>query len=168
LFCGAAVCLARSAAAACAGGLLLLLRLLHRAQTARPRPTGCRGRSTEVAAQAQRIVPTGGPAASARGGRRTTSTRGPRPRRDVLARSIRRRGLRAIRTRRAVGVLRPIDASKVTTPPYYNTSVHPWALKLGGRLLLHPWAVPVASYRALGPSGARKSFLSHGLYHAPF
>ena len=49
-----------------------------------------------------------------------------------------------------------IDASKVTTPPYYNTSVHPWALKLGGRLLLHPWAVPVASYRALGPSGAPK------------
>ena len=49
-----------------------------------------------------------------------------------------------------------IGASKVTTPPYYNTSARPWALKLGGRLLLHPWAVPVASYRALGPSGARK------------
>lgn len=32
-----------------------------------------------------------------------------------------------------------------------------WALELGGPLrLLHPWAVPVASYRALGPSGARK------------
>jgi hypothetical protein len=59
----------------------------------------------------------------------------------------------------AVGVLRfriLIDASKVTTPPYYNTSIRLWVLKLGGRLLLHPWAVPVASYWALGPSGARK------------
>jgi hypothetical protein len=56
----------------------------------------------------------------------------------------------------AVGVLRFNRRLKNHTPPYYNTSVHPWALGLGGRLLLHPWAVPVASYRAPGPSGARK------------
>ena len=49
-----------------------------------------------------------------------------------------------------------IGASKVTTRPYYNTFARPRALKLGERLLLHPWAVPVASYRALGPSGAQK------------
>jgi hypothetical protein len=60
--------------------------------------------------------------------------------------------LRRASSYEAVGVLLRtydvIDAPKVTTPPYYNTwtSARPRALKLGGRLLLHPWAVPVASY----------------------